>query len=96
MMTANVLGASAAAIFFGSVFHIATRGFYAKQDTKTPFVVSIVAVGLNIGLAFFFSMVWHWGPEGLAWATVIGAALEAVILLSIPRLPPPAQAAAFC
>jgi putative peptidoglycan lipid II flippase len=82
-LIANILGASIAAIFFGSVFHIATRGFYARQDTKTPLVVSIVAIGLNIVLAIVFSTVWHFGPEGLAWATVIGSALEVVILLAI-------------
>jgi len=82
-LIANILGAFAVAIFFSSVYHIAARGFYARQNTRTPLIVSVFAIGLNIGLAVVFSMVWHWGPEGLAYATAIGTALEVVILLGI-------------
>lgn len=80
---ANILGTLIIAIFARSVFHIASRGFYARQDTKTPFVVSLIAVGLSIVLSIIFSLVFKFGPEGLGWAQSIGAILEIVILLSI-------------
>ena len=70
------------AIFARSVFHIASRGFYARQDTKTPFIISIVAVGLSTILAVLFS-IWDFGPEGLGWAQSIGAVLEITLLLAI-------------
>ena len=81
-LIANVLGTLVLAIFARSVFHIASRGFYARQDTKTPFVVSIIAVGLSTLLAVLFS-IWGFGPEGLGWAQSIGAVLEIAILLGL-------------
>lgn len=81
-LIASILATLIISIFAHSVFHIATRGFYAEQDTKTPFVVSIVAVGLTILLSIGFSML-GMGPEGLGWAQSIGALVEVVILVSL-------------
>ncbi len=79
---ASVLGALCIAIFARSVFHIASRGFYACQDTKTPFIVSIVAVGVTILLSIWFYLI-DWGVDGLGLAQSIGALLEIIILLFI-------------
>jgi len=79
---ASVLGTLCIAIFARSVFHIASRGFYAYQDTKTPFRVSIVAIGLTIALSVLFYMV-GWGVDGLGFAQSIGAVVEIAILLFI-------------
>ena len=79
---ASILGALCLAIFARSVFHIASRGFYANQDTKTPFVVSIFAIGLTIVLSVWFFFL-GWGVDGLGWAQSIGAMVEIVILLYI-------------
>lgn len=81
-LIASVLATLVFAIFARSVFHIASRGFYARQDTRTPFVVSIIAVGLSTILAVLFT-IWGFGPEGLGFAQSIGAVLEIVILLVI-------------
>ena len=81
-LIASVLATLVLAIFARSVFHIASRGFYAHQDTRTPFVVSIVAVGLSTVLAVLFT-IWGFGPEGLGYAQSIGAVLEIIILLVI-------------
>ena len=79
---ASVLGMLAIAIFARSVFHIASRGFYACQDTKTPFRVSIIAIGLTIGLSVWFYML-GWGVDGLGAAQSIGAIVEIIILMVI-------------
>lgn len=79
---ASILGTLIVAIFARSVFHIASRGFYARQDTKTPFIVSIVAIGLTILLAVLFT-IWGYGVDGLGWAQSIGAVVEVAILLII-------------
>lgn len=79
---ASILGTLCVAIFARSVFHIASRGFYAYQDTKTPFVVSIVAIGLTILLSIWFYML-GWGVDGLGLAQSIGAIIEIIILLYI-------------
>lgn len=79
---ASVLGTLCIAIFARSVFHIASRGFYAYQDTKTPFWVSIIAIGLTIGLSVWFYLL-GWGVDGLGLAQSIGAIVEIIILLYI-------------
>ncbi|MBR0372640.1 murein biosynthesis integral membrane protein MurJ [Candidatus Saccharibacteria bacterium] len=77
---ASVLGALCIAIFARSVFHIASRGFYAFQDTKTPFYVSIFAIGLTIILSIWFYLL-GWGVDGLGLAQSIGALAEIIVLL---------------
>lgn len=79
---ASVLGTLCIAIFARSIFHIASRGFYAYQDTKTPFRVSIVAIGLTILLSVWFYML-GFGVNGLGMAQSLGAIIEIIILLSI-------------
>ena len=78
----SILGMLCLAIFAKSVFHIASRGFYAYQDTKTPFRVSIVAISFTIGLMVLLSAI-GLGVDGLGFAQSIGALLEVVILLYI-------------
>ena len=79
---ASVLGMLCLAVFARSVFHIASRGFYAYQDTKTPFVVSIFAIGLTIILSVWFYAL-GWGVDGLGLAQSLGALVEIIILLYI-------------
>ena len=79
---ASVLGSLIVAIFAQSVFHIASRGFYAKQDTKTPFRISVVSIGLSMVLSVVFTKM-GFGPNGLGWAQSIGAVIEMFLLLGI-------------
>ena len=79
---ASVLGTLCVAIFARSIFHIASRGFYAHQDTKTPFIISIFAIGLTIILSVWFYSL-GWGVDGLGWAQSLGAIVEIIILLAI-------------
>ncbi len=77
---ASILATLVISIFSHSIFHIASRGFYAHQDTKTPLIVSIGAIGLTIILAVLFSVI-GCGPDGLGWAQSIGALVEVGALL---------------
>ncbi len=79
---ASILGTLCLAIFARSIFHIASRGFYAHQDTKTPFVVSIFAIGLTIVLSVWFYLL-GWGVDGLGLAQSLGAVVEIIILMYI-------------
>lgn len=81
-LIASILATLIVSIFANSIFHIATRGFYAEQDTRTPFIVSIVAVGIIILLSIGFTIL-GMGPEGLGWAQSIGNLLEVIILLGL-------------
>lgn len=80
---ASLLGILCIAILFRSVYHIASRSFYAQQDTKTPLYISLVSVGLNIVLAIILSLVLDWGVYGLAWASSIISVLEVIMLFTI-------------
>ncbi len=82
-LMAGILGALVVAIFFRSIFHIASRSFYAQQDTKTPLYISIFAISLNIFLAIWFTVTLGYGAYGLAWAQSIVAAVEVFILFFI-------------
>jgi len=80
---ADILGLLSVAILFRSIYHIASRSFYAQQDTKTPLYISIAAIGLNIILAILFVMKFNFGVLGLAAAQSIVAFVEVAILFSI-------------
>ena len=82
---ASILGMLCLAIFAKSVFHIASRGFYAYQDTKTPFIVSVIAIGATIGLMVLFTALGY-GVDGLGVAQSVGALFEIVILLAILQM----------
>lgn len=82
-LMAGLLGALVIAILFRSIYHIASRSFYAQQDTKTPLYISVFTIGLNIALAVWFTMSLDMGAYGLAWAQSIVAAIEVLILFTI-------------
>ena len=79
---ASVLGSFGIAIFFQSVFHIASRGFYARQNTKIPLILSVVSFAVQLVFALIFSAS-GFGPEGLAYALSISALVEVSLLLII-------------
>ena len=79
-LIAGLFGALVMAIFFRSIYHILARTFYAQQDTKTPFYVSLVAITINIGLAVIFTTVFKFDAYGLAWSQSITALVEVIIL----------------
>lgn len=82
-LMASILGVLSIAILFRSVYHIASRGFYAQQDTKTPLYISLVSVGGGMALAVFLAFVLNWGAIGVAFAASTVACLEVVILFTI-------------
>jgi len=75
----SVLAAFVIAIFCQSLYHIVARGYYAKQNTRTPLIISVVAFIVQIIFAVWFSVL-EFGPEGLAYATSISALFEVGIL----------------
>ena len=82
-LIAGILGCLVVAILFRTIYHMAARAFYARQDTKTPLYISIFSVTLNIILAIVLSMVLKMGAYGLAWAQSTVAVLEVVVLLAV-------------
>lgn len=72
-----------------SILEIVVRAFYAMQDTRTPVVVGVVAMGLNVVFSLTFPL-WFsrigWMPHGgLALANTAATTLEISVLLWIIR-----------
>jgi putative peptidoglycan lipid II flippase len=73
---------------------IVDRVFYALDDTRSPVLIAISAIGLNVVLSLLFMQIWLRNDPahafgGLALANSIAALVEAVILLRVisVRLP---------
>jgi putative peptidoglycan lipid II flippase len=68
---------------------IVVRAFYALHDTKTPVVVGLAAMGLNIGLSLVFLVIFRaldWPPHGgLALSNSLATTVEMAVLLAIVR-----------
>lgn len=77
---ALIFGFLTGAIFFRILFSMFSRYFYAQKDTLTPLVTSLLAIGLNIYLAYNLSKPTSYGVAGLAFAQSIVAAIEVALL----------------
>lgn len=68
------------------IVEITSRAFYAQHDTKTPVVVGVGAMSLNLVLSILFSHLFlevGWMPHGgLALANSTATILEAFVLLA--------------
>jgi len=79
----------AAGLVGHSLVEVLARAFYAMRDTKTPVLVGVVAMSLNVAFSVAFSALFirlGWAPHGgLALANSLATALEMVGLLLIMR-----------
>lgn len=79
--TAPVFACYILGLFTFGLRSFLTRVFYALQDTRTPMVVGICSVVLNIGLNLLFSR--FWGAMGLTLATSLSSVVGSMVLLSL-------------
>ena len=79
----------AAGLVGHALVEILSRAFYALHDTRTPVIVGVITMGLNIGFSLLFSAWFEtigWMPHGgLALANSLATALESVALLILMR-----------
>jgi len=79
----------AAGLVGHSIMEVLTRAFYAQQDTKTPVIIGVIAMGLNVVFSILFSQYFAsigWFPlGGLALANSLATALEATALFIFMR-----------
>lgn len=80
---ALIFGFLTAAVIFRIIYAMLSRYFYANKDTKTPLAVSIIAITLNIVLAFWLARPQSYGVAGLAIAQSVVAGVEVFILSMI-------------
>lgn len=62
-LTAAALGIFAISVFAQSLIPLISRAFYSLHDTKTPVLISLTSIGLNILMSFGF--VWILGRPNL-------------------------------
>ena len=88
-MTAWALIWYAAGLVGHSIMEVLTRAFYAQQDTKTPVIIVVIAMGLNVVFSITFAKLFEqvgWIPVGgLALANSLATALEATALFIFMR-----------
>lgn len=77
--TARALSGLAIGLVGFSVYLFALRGFYARSDTKTPFLINLAENGVNIALAF--ALVGQFDVLGLGLAFGVAYLIGAVIAL---------------
>ena len=79
----------AAGLVGHSVMEVLSRAFYALHDTKTPVIVGVIAMSLNVVFSFAFAALFRqigWMPHGgLALANSLATALETVALIILMR-----------
>jgi putative peptidoglycan lipid II flippase len=90
MFHAGDTAATAAALLFYapgllgySAVKIASPTFYSLRDSRTPVIVSVVSIGLNLGINLWLIRVM--GYRGLALGTAVAAMFNAGVLLWLLR-----------
>jgi putative peptidoglycan lipid II flippase len=78
-----ILGYMTASIFFGIIFTLISRWFYSQKDTRTPLIVSVFAIALNIVLVYLLAQPSAYGVVGLALAQSIVTSLQVAVLGTI-------------
>jgi putative peptidoglycan lipid II flippase len=86
--TSRALAGLAIGLVAFSIYLFVLRGFYAHQDTRTPFVLNVGENLLNI--AFAFVLVGRWGVLGLGLAYSLAYLLAAAWALQVMSYKVPA------
>jgi putative peptidoglycan lipid II flippase len=83
-LTAATLRAFLVGLVAHALIAVLARAFYARQDTRTPVVVAIMAVVINVTVAI--ALVDPFGLPGMALAIALAAWVEAAVLTILLRL----------
>jgi putative peptidoglycan lipid II flippase len=82
-LVADCLAMFAIGLFGFSLYLFILRGFYARRDTRTPFLLNVVENALNIVLALALE---PWlGVKGLALALALAYSISAVLAFAVLR-----------
>ena len=84
LMTAGVLASYAPMLLGQSFTDIYSRAFYCLENTRTPVIISVFSVGIDIILKFVLSH--FWGINGLAIATSTGRLINGLLVMFALKL----------
>jgi putative peptidoglycan lipid II flippase len=79
LMTAAALAFYAPGILGYSLVKIASPSFYSLREARTPVIVSLVTIGVNLALNLWLNSIYSY--KGLALGTAIAANVNAGLLL---------------
>jgi len=83
-LTAQCLGLFTLSLFAQALIPLLVRSFYSLQDAKTPVIISVVSMIVNVIAALI--LVQYMGVMGLALAFSIAALLNMLLLVIVLRL----------
>ena len=72
-------------LFAFSAFQLLLRASYAMQDTRTPALVNVAAVAVNVLVDLLFFFVLDLGVPGLALGHAVSYVFASIVLLADPR-----------
>jgi len=81
ILTLDTLGFFSLSLFAQALIPLLTRVFYAFKDTKTPFLIGVISVIINIYLALILGK--KMGVAGLALAFSIASIINFILLFSV-------------
>lgn len=84
VLTAQTLGMFALSMFAQATIPLLARSFFAKQDTRTPVLISTVSMIVNVGVGMLLMR--SLGIIGLAFAFSLAAMLQMLALLVVLRM----------
>ncbi len=80
ILTASVLKAYCWGLFSVATFNFSQRIFYSLKDSKTPLIISLIVVCVDIVLSIFLIQT-PLKVEGIAWANTISFTLGSLLLV---------------
>lgn len=83
VQTAYTLSYFALSLPFHAVYYFLTRCFYSLFDSKTPFVISLFTIALNMGLSLYFILVLKLPVWSLAISFSVSVIANSTILFII-------------
>jgi putative peptidoglycan lipid II flippase len=84
-LVAGILVFFSLGLFSFSTFQLLLRAYYAMQDTRTPALVNIAAVGLNVIVDLLFVLALGMGVRGLALGHATAYTFGSIALLALIR-----------
>jgi putative peptidoglycan lipid II flippase len=84
-LVAGILVFFSLGLFSFSTFQLLLRAYYSMQDTRTPALVNIAAVGLNVIVDLLFVLALGMGVRGLALGHATAYTFGSIALLALIR-----------
>lgn len=79
--TGRMIAFFAPLVILNSICDILVRGFYALQDTKTPFYVSLLSLIINVGISLLAIFKLKLGIYGLVLALSLSGLVQVLVLM---------------